>query len=335
MKAIVFNKPDDYEYKDVDLPEIDDCEILVRNKYAGLCGTDIHILKGEFLSTYPLIPGHEFSGIVEKIGKKVREFAVGDHVVIDPNICCNKCVFCKINEQNFCENFGGYGVTRNGGFAQYSVIYESNLHKINDLALEEAAMIEPLSCVIYGLNKIKINYGENVIIFGAGPIGILLLQLLNLKGVGKTVVVDINPKKLKTAKEFGASEAVLNDSSLGKELKKISRYGFDILVDATGISEVCQQIFEYANINARILLYGVCKQNEFIKISPYNLFRKNLSVYSAFSYNRTMPQVISLLKSKKVNVKSLISHRLKLDEFDKALEIIKEGSYSKIIFDCS
>lgn len=172
-------------------------------------------------------------------------------------------------------------------------------------------------------------------IFGAGPIGILLLQLLNISGVGKTVVVDINKNKLEAAKEFGATETFINNSLLEENLKSISTSGFDILVDATGSADVGEQIFKYANFNARILLYGVCPQDSIIKISPFNIFRKSISIFSAFSYNRTMHQAIDLVESKKINLGSLISHKFKLSEFDKALKTIEEGSYSKIIFDCN
>lgn len=142
MKAIVVEKPNYHIIKDIETPEPGDYDVLVNNHFAGFCGTDMHILKGDYLSTYPLIPGHEFAGIVETTGKKVKKFKRGDQVVIDPNICCNKCKFCVANEQNFCEEFGGYGITRNGGFAKYAVISESNLHKIDDIALEEAALLE-------------------------------------------------------------------------------------------------------------------------------------------------------------------------------------------------
>jgi len=335
MKALTIEKPDHYKFGETQLPPIGNYDVLVKNYFAGFCGTDMHILKGEFLSNYPLIPGHEFSGVVQKTGREVKNFKEGDNVVIDPNICCNKCKYCLINEQNFCKNFGGYGVTKNGGFAQYSVISESNLQKIEGIALEEAALLEPLACVIYGLSKIKVNYGEKAVIFGAGPIGIILLQMLNISGVSNVIVVDINDEKLKTAKKYGAAETFVNDASLSEKLSAVSDSGFDILIDATGVARVSEQIFNYADCNARVLLYGVCPPDSLIKVSPFNIYRKNISIFAAFSYNRTIPAAINLVKSGKIKLAELISHKYKLSEFDKALETIKKGSYSKIIFDCT
>jgi D-arabinitol dehydrogenase (NADP+) len=334
VKAVVVDKPGHYIVKEIETPEPGEHDVLVKNHFAGFCGTDMHILKGDYLSTYPLIPGHEFAGTVEKTGKCVESFQSGDNVVIDPNICCNKCRYCNINEQNFCVDFGGYGVTENGGFAEYSLIRESNLHKVNGVSLEEAALLEPLACVIYGLSRIQINHGDSAVIFGAGPIGILLLQMLNICGVSKTVIVDINDVKLQTAKKFGATTTIKNDNYIKENLGAISDSGYDILIDATGRESVTEQIFEYADYNARILLYGVCASNSVTRISQFEIFRKNLSIYGAYSYNRTMPRAIELLNSKRINVVDLISHRYKLSEFDKALDTIDKGSHLKIVFDC-
>ena len=293
MKAAVIEKPYNFTFKEVPTQTPVDNEVLVKNSYAGFCGTDEHIFHGDFLSTYPLIPGHEFSGIVEAVGDKISSFKPGDHVVIDPNICCNKCSFCAINEQNFCEDFKGYGVTENGGFAEYSLIFETNLHRIDEIPLDEAAMIEPLACAIYGINRIKIKYGDKVIIFGAGPIGILLLQLLKIKGAGKIVLVDINKKKLEKAAELSESEIFINDDLLEDNLKKVSPHGFDILVDATDISSVCQQIFKYINHNSSILFYGVCPQGASIKVEPFLIFRHNLSIHGAFPITGQCPRQLN------------------------------------------
>ena len=334
MKAVLFTKPKELQIKDIDIPSISSDEVLVRNKYTGFCGTDLHIFNGDFISKYPLIPGHEFSGIVEKIGKDVKNFNIGDEVVISPNICCNSCHYCNINQQNFCENFGGYGVTVNGGFAQYSKILASNLIKIENIDMREAAMLEPLSCVIYGLNKIKTNYGEKALIFGAGPIGIIILQLLSMNKLSNVTVVEIDEKKRDICKMFGAENFFINKDKLEKNLKKVSKKGFDIIVDATGLHKVCEQTFQYANNKARILLYGVCEMNSKINVSPFLIYKKDLSVYGAFSYNRTMPAAIELVKNKKIRLKELISHEYALKDFEKALKTASGSSFSKILIDC-
>ena len=334
MKAVLFPEVKKILITEVEIPKINEDEVLLKNSYAGLCGTDIHIYHGDFFSTYPLIPGHEFSGVIEELGSNVKNFKKGDAVVVYPNISCGKCYYCQRNEQNFCINLGAYGVTVNGGFAQYSKILASNLHKIDKISLKEAALLEPLSCVIYGLSSIKVNYGDKALIFGAGPIGLIILQLLKISGASRITVIDVDKKKEKIAEQFGASEMLLNDEKLDKNLKSISEYGFDIVIDATGKSQVCEQLFKYTNNRARILFYGVCEKNKKISISPYDIYKKDLSIYGAFALNQTMPIAIELLKNNKINVKDLISHELELSDFNKALKIVDSGDFSKIIFKC-
>jgi D-arabinitol dehydrogenase (NADP+) len=334
MKAIVFPGTGKFLIKEVEIPEVGNCEVLLKNNYAGLCGTDIHIFNGEYYSRYPLIPGHEFSGVVVEKGKNVNNFKKGDRVAVQPNISCNKCYYCKKDEQNFCENMKAYGVDINGGFAQYTKVKASNLYDINGLSMKEAALLEPLSCVIYGINSINVCPGDRALVFGGGSIGLLLLQMLKIKGVSSVTVIDINNKRKGIAESLGADGFLINDESLDKKLQSISRNGFDILVDATGKPSVCEQLMEYADNKARILFYGVCPINSKINIDPFLIFRKSLSIHGAFSLNNTMPFAIELAKGKKINLESLISHELTLDDFGKALSVLKKEDYLKIIFSC-
>jgi D-arabinitol dehydrogenase (NADP+) len=263
MKAVVFPKAKKLEVIDIEKPQISEEEVLVKNIYAGFCGTDIHIYNGEFISSYPLIPGHEFSGIVEEVGKNVSTLRKGDRVSIYCDLYCGKCYYCRRNEQNHCINLKGYGIDYGfgGGFAEYSKILESNAYKISDnISFKEAALVEPLACCIYGLSRIRINYGEKAIIFGVGSIGLILLQLLKNSGISHITMVTHNKKKIRIGEKNGADEVVLNDENLDDELRSISKNGYDILVDATGVAKICEQIFRYTNKLARVLLFGVCKK---------------------------------------------------------------------------
>ena len=143
MKALVFENIRTPVVKDVPIPDIGPHDVLIRVKAAGICGTDVHIYEGEYFSEFPLIAGHEFSGVVEDIGEEVSTFAVGDRVTADPNIGCGKCYFCKINQQNQCKNLGAVGVTRDGAFAEYVVVPEEKVFNIGNMGFQDAAMIEP------------------------------------------------------------------------------------------------------------------------------------------------------------------------------------------------
>jgi 2-desacetyl-2-hydroxyethyl bacteriochlorophyllide A dehydrogenase len=336
MKAVVFPKIKKFEIKDIEIPEINDKEVLIKNSFAGFCGTDLKIFNGDYVAKYPLIPGHEFSGIVEKVGKNVKGIKKGQRVAIEHTITCGSCYYCKRNEQNLCINRGSYGTTANGGFAEYSKVTENCIHILSDsISLREAALQEPLGCGILGLEKIDIKYGDKALVFGIGPIGLILLQLLNIRGVSMITMVDVHKDKIETGKKFGASNVLMNDKDLDKNLKSVSEYGFDIVIDATGISKVCEQLFRYVNKNGRILFFGHCEHDETISISPYQVHKNDLSIYGSFSLKRNTAQALELLASKKINLDGIISHEFKLTDFAEAFELAKTGKFTKIMFNCA
>ncbi len=336
MKAVIFPQIKKFEIKDIEIPEINDSEVLIKNSYAGFCGTDFKIFNGEYVARYPLIPGHEFSGIVEKVGKNVKGIKKGDRVAIEHTITCGNCYYCKRNEQNLCINRGSYGTTANGGFAQYTKVSEQSIHILSDkISLKEAALQEPLGCAILGFEKINIRFGDKGLIFGIGPIGLILLQLLNIRGVSSVTMVDVHEDKIEIGKKFGASNVLINDKDLNKKLKSISEYGFDIVIDATGLAKVCEQLFEFVNKNGRVLFFGHCEHDKKISINPSQIHKNDISIQGSFSLKRNTAQALELLKNKKINLEGIISHEFKLTEFTEAFELAKTGKFTKIMFNCS
>jgi 2-desacetyl-2-hydroxyethyl bacteriochlorophyllide A dehydrogenase len=336
MKAVIFPQPGKFEVRDIEIPEIKDDEVLIKNKYAGFCVTDLKIFNGDYVTVFPLIPGHEFAGVVEKVGEKVTRFKIGQRVAVEHTIVCGTCYYCKRNEQNLCINRGSYGTTANGGFAEYTKIPEFHLHHLSDkISIKEAALQEPLACAIFALEKINVRFGDRALMFGAGSTGLILLQLLKNRGVSSITLVDIDKEKLKTGKNFGASEVLMNDENLDSRLKSISEYNFDVVIDATGITRICEQIFKYTNKNGRILLFGLCNHEEKINISPYQITKNDLSIYGSFSYKRNTAQALEMLEGKKINLEGLISHEFKLTDFAKAFKLAKSGKFTKIIFNCT
>ncbi|MFB0545273.1 MAG: alcohol dehydrogenase catalytic domain-containing protein, partial [Anaerolineae bacterium] len=154
---MIIEAPHKLSVRDVAVPEVGPNEVLVAVKACGLCGTDQHIYEGTFLSPYPLIPGHEFSGVVEEVGENVSSVRVGVRVAVDPSLFCGDCYFCKSQRGNHCQNWNGIGVTRNGGFAEYVAVPARNVYPFsNDVTFEEAAFVEPLSCVIYAMQRVRV-----------------------------------------------------------------------------------------------------------------------------------------------------------------------------------
>jgi D-arabinitol dehydrogenase (NADP+) len=294
------------------VPGADD--VLIRVRAAGICGTDLHIFKGEYEAQYPLTPGHEFSGEVAAVGANVTRYKVGDRVTGDPNVPCNRCYHCQRNEPNQCRNLRAIGVTQDGAFAEYVLAPEGNVFPIGDMSYEAAALIEPLACVVWGLKQIEVQPGDSALVFGAGPMGCLLVQALKAAGAARIVVTDKVEWRLELAAGLGATETVMAGERIEPE-------SFDIAADATGVPSVIAQMFQYVRPRGKLWIFGVTPVGSKVEFMPYDVFRKDLKIIGSFAVNRTFPQSIALIESGAVKVEPLISHRLPLREFSRGLEL--------------
>jgi 2-desacetyl-2-hydroxyethyl bacteriochlorophyllide A dehydrogenase len=321
MKAARLDQPQSAVVTSVPEPQVGADDVLIRVHAAGICGTDIHIYKGEYEALYPLVPGHEFSGEVAAVGANVQRFKVGERVTADPNIPCNRCSSCQRNEPNQCKNLKAVGVTRDGAFAEYVVVHEGNVFPIGDISYTDAALIEPLACVVWGLKQVEVQPGDSAAVFGAGPMGCLLLQAVRHAGAARVVVIDTVPWRLELALQLGATDAVLADSKQRANLLALEPDGYDIVADATGIPVVMEQMFGYAKPRGKIWVFGVAPRGAQISFEPYEVFRKDLKVIGSFAVNRTFPQSIALIQNGAVRVAPLVSHQLELSEFNRGIDL--------------
>jgi D-arabinitol dehydrogenase (NADP+) len=292
--------------------------VKIKVMASGICGTDIHIYRGEYMGSYPIVPGHEFSGIIEEIGSKVTRFAVGDHVAVEPNISCDNCPACLNNRQNFCERWEGVGVTRSGGMAQYTVVPERAVFLTQGLSFQAASFVEPLSCVLHAIERTKIRLSDHVLIIGAGPVGILLLQAVLLQGASKIVQVDHNEKRLELARSYGATE-------VRRSLDEIEEQCWDVVIDATGVSAVMEQTLRYARKGGTVLLFGVPKHDDRVTFEAFPIFEKGLTILSSYTSVRNSIQAVRLLQSGRIDVTRLVSHVLPLEEFENGIGLLETG----------
>ena len=249
MKALKISQPGTAEIVDIPYPTPQADEILIKVMASGICGTDIHIYRGEYMGDYPVIPGHEFAGIVESVGDQVTRFQPGDRVAVEPNIACDNCINCLNNRQNFCTNWTAVGVTRPGGMAQYTTAPEKAVFDIGEIPYEHGAFMEPLSCVLHGVSRLQPQVASRIIIFGAGPIGILLLQVLRLKGAAEVIVVDKNRDRAEFALQMGADEAFTDLADLESSV-------FDYVVDATGAIPVMNRTIDFVRPGGKPTMSG-------------------------------------------------------------------------------
>jgi len=318
MKSLVITEPNKAEVKSVLIPEPMEKELLIKIMACGICGTDIHIFRGEYFGNYPVVPGHEFSGIVEKIGQGVRRFKEGDRVSVEPNISCDSCNSCLNNRQNFCLNWEAIGVTRPGGMAQHVCAPEKNVFPIGNLPFESAAFMEPLSCVLHGIQRAKIALADKIAILGAGPIGLLMLKVIKNMGSTPVTVVDRNRSRVQYSKTIGADIILYGTEELEKDY-------YDVVIDATGALSVMAGSIDHARHGGTVLLFGVPPAGKTIEIEPFKIFKKGLKLLSSYTSLRNSFQAVELLKSGIVEVGDLISHRILLEDFEKGVEMIEQG----------
>jgi threonine dehydrogenase-like Zn-dependent dehydrogenase len=337
LQGAFLEKVHELKIKDVSLPKINDNEVLVKVKNTGICGTDIHIYNGEIKIETPIILGHEFSGVVEKIGKNVKNYFIGDKVAVEPNIVCGKCYACRMSDRNFyCKELKAIGIHRNGAFAQYVKSREENLYSIPvELSFEEAALLEPLACCVRGINRMSIKTGDIVAVFGAGPIGLMLSQLAIVSGATSVIQTDIDKDKLKLAKKLGVNHVI--DASEEDPLEQIMKitdgYGVAKSIEAVGRKETLNQALQVLCKGGNLHIFGVSPQNLIWKIKPFELYSKELTITTSNSGPFTFQQAISIASTKKVKLKPLISHIFKLEEIKTVFEKIenKEDKMVKVL----
>ncbi len=318
MKAAIIEKSGTIVVKDVPIPSMGDDEVLIRVMASGICGTDIHIFRGEYLGSYPIIPGHEFSGVVEKVGSKVGRLHPGDHVSVEPNIACDNCSACLNNRQNFCENWQGVGVMMPGGMAEYAAVPEKAVFRIGDLSFNIGSFVEPLACVLHGVERTGFRLGDRVLIVGAGPIGILLSRTIQLQGACEITQVDRNQARLDLARSSGAFRTEVSlDAMLPDE--------YDVVVDATGIPSLMEKTLTYVRYGGKVLLFGVPPKSSNLTFPAFPIFQKGVTILSSFTSVRNSIQAIRLLSSGRIDVEPLISHTLPLNQLLHGIELIEGG----------
>jgi len=326
MRAAVLYNIRDIRLSEVPKPSLGSDEVLVKVKACGICGTDVHFYKGEWKVKMPLIPGHEFSGIIEDVGENVKNIKPGDHIVAEPNITCGKCYYCRMSERNFfCTELKALGVDINGAYAEYVKVPSRNVYKIpEELSFEEAAMIEPLACCIRGLDNVGIKVGERVAIVGTGPIGLLMIQLVKMWGASKVYAIDLLDERLRIAEKVGA-DIVINPL-VGDPREIIMRdtneIGVDVSIEAVGSVRAIETAFNLVRRGGRLLIFGVAPQNAVWNVKPFELYDKELKIVASYRSPFTFERAVELASTGRLDFKSIISHIIPLDSVPEIFERI-------------
>lgn len=332
MKAVLFPEAEAITVERVDDPGCGPDEVIVQVAMSGICGTDLHIYRNEYMSNFPLIPGHEFGGRIVEVGKAVQMgFAVGDRVAVDPNLYCGYCDFCRREQSNHCQNIKLVGVTQAGGFAEYvAVPAKACYHVPESLTDNQMAFIEPLACIAYGMSRLRVPPADKVLLFGAGPIGLLLLQALRHAGAADVVVVEKQPDRLALAKALGATTTLAAGPELTAQLKEMDPHGYGIVADATGVPSVIEAGFQYLRPRGQYLMFGVAPMTAQINLRPYDVFRNDWHILGSFALCYTFQQSISWLETGVIDVSKLVSHTAPLDQFPDLFQKFATGQSLKV-----
>ncbi len=336
MRAAVFPAPEVCEMVEREAPPPSEGEVLVRVEACGICGTDSHIYRGQFPARFPVIAGHEFAGVVEQTGAGVRSLRSGDTVAIDPNIPCGACRPCRRGLTHLCRDLGAIGVTQDGGFATHCAVPAAQAHKLpGEMPFPVAAMAEPVACCVHGIDRAQIRSGEVVVLIGAGAIGLILLQLALLEGAAAAIVSELTPEKRAAAEKLGATRVV---DPAAEDLSAVVREategeGADVVIECVGSEKTAQQAIELAGDGSRVLLFGVAPQSAAIAISPFEVYRREITITGSFTNPFTHGRALSLLASGRVDVECLISHRLPLEEVPAGLELLESRRATKVMIE--
>ena len=316
MRAFVITGPRAGEVRDVPVPEPRAGEAVVKVAYVGICGTDYHTFGGELTSQYPLVPGHEASGTIASLGADGGAWREGDRVALDPSLSCGQCHTCRRGRANHCENGASLGDPMNGALAEYVRVPFRNLYRVEDHErLDEAAFTEPLACVVWGIERLRVRPADRALVFGAGPIGALMAQMLHLGGASDVAVVDVAEEKLAVARELGAAATYVVDDDLGARLlERSAGRGFDVVVDCTGIPSVIEGLFAHAAAGARIMYFGVASPSAEIRVRPYEIYRRDWEIIGSMAINGTFQQARDLLAAGRITVRPLITRVCGLDD---------------------
>ncbi|GAA0181273.1 galactitol-1-phosphate 5-dehydrogenase [Clostridium sediminicola] len=334
MKAMRFLEPNKFSYDEVPTPEIKDDEILARVKAVGICGSDLELLEGEMphqkngFTTFPLIPGHEWSGEVVKVGKDVIGFEVGDRVVGDVSLGCGKCDYCREGKFNLCPNRVVTGSYRNkdGAYAEYINIPSRHAYKIpENLSYDEAALIEPTATSYYGVKRGRVTFGETVLCIGDGPIGLMAAQCSKAAGASRVLVVGSWNEKLEIAKELGADDVFnYHDGSISEWVKSVTDgKGVDVVIESSGSSSTVDESLLSLKPGGRIVLLSLYWNYSF-ETRINDIILKDCDVIGVLASRNTFRPTLAMMGNGTIKAKPLITHHHKLEDFGDALKIIKE-----------
>lgn len=337
MNALVYEKPSVCAIREVPMPVCGADEVVIKVMAASICkGADRrHHTTGHKLGRYPITTGHEFAGYIHQVGSAVTGWNVGDRVTADNAVPCGKCYFCQREMYAHCEDFQSVGHSIPGGFAQYVKVKDNSVFRVPEqLPFNEACMAEPVACCIHAMDRLNVRYGEDVLVFGAGPNGIILAQLLRHSNANRVVCLAPTQSKLDVAAQYGVETIRMDRENPEIHVREVLErfpHGVDAIVDATGSSSVLPDCFRLLKKQGRLLQFSSTKDEETIPVNPAYFYRNELQYYTSYCQVHEFGRAIDAMATGKVRMDQLVTRLYSLEEFPQAIEDVQERSVLKLI----
>ncbi|MBF7097303.1 zinc-binding alcohol dehydrogenase family protein [Alkalibacter mobilis] len=326
MKAFYIVEPFKLEMREIDKPKLKSSEdVLVQVMRGGICGSDMHNYHGVSSGiAYPLIAGHEMAGKVVEVGENAKDFAPGDHVIMNPVIACGECYPCSIGRENVCENLKARGAHHDGCFSEFIVINRNRLHKISkEISWDIAALVEPFTIAGHSTSLANVHEGDVVYIAGAGPIGICIAMVCKM--LGATVIIsDLVQERLDLAKIQGADFIVnSNMNSVEQVLMDNDLHGITVAIDAAGVPEIFVSFFDLVLPAGRIVSLGFSDKP--VPFKQVQITKKELSIFGSRLSANQFPRVIEWFEKGLIDPRPLISNIFDFDDAAKAIEEVDKN----------
>ncbi|TMF37843.1 MAG: zinc-dependent alcohol dehydrogenase family protein [Chloroflexi bacterium] len=322
MKAVVIERPNDLKVKQIDDPSPKTGEVVVKVDACGICGTDIHVLRGEFAPTrYPIVPGHEFCGEVVALGGDVSKLRTGDFVAVDPSLFDGTCRQCRAGHFNLCENWNAIGVgTANGACAEFVAVPAANAFSLpGEIPRDWGALVEPLSCAVHGLDQVDLRVAGDYLIYGAGTMGLLLGQLIRHSGASRIDMVERNPSRHELARRLAADAVALSADELDHT------GGWDVVIDATGVVPAIEDGLRRVARGGTFLMFGVANADATATFSPFRVYNDEIKIIGSMAILHSFERALSLLVKGVIDCKAMITQQFGLDDYPKAIDAFLGG----------
>ncbi len=329
MRAVVYDAPRSYEVRDIPAPAAGPGQVRIKVDQVGVCGTDLHIHEGDFNAVFPLVPGHELVGVVDQLGEGVERFGIGEQVSVNPNVYCGHCQYCLAGRLILCENLQGYGSNFPGFIAEYVCVPVDLVFSTEGLPPDTAVFTEPAACAMHGVETLAIRPGGSALVFGAGPTGLLLAQLIASAGASSVTVAAPSQFKLDTAAGLGITRTVpISREMSADDVQRVRQAsprgdGYDVVVEATGSVRVADQCVPLTRNGGTVMIYGVTRAEETVSFHPFDVFRREITIKGSFAEISSFAAAIDALRAGRARTDGIITHRFDLDDYGKALTALQ------------